>query len=87
MEEFLIDFVTISPYMRIMIARRKTIGGVGSMLRRCSRGCGRRCCHTGPLLISAGIGILLAYIIPYHILITMFGIALIVAGIRVIRRH
>ncbi len=53
----------------------------------------KRCCGggsrfpSGGLLIALGIGILLAYIIPYHILITMLGVALIVAGIRVIIRR
>lgn len=53
----------------------------------------RRCCRkgkgrfpTGPILIAMGIGILLAYIIPYYILITILGIALIAAGICVIRQ-
>ncbi len=51
------------------------------MFRKCCGG--RRSCRfpIGPLLISIGSGILLAYIIPYYILIIMLGIALVIAGI------
>lgn len=40
----------------------------------------------GSLLITLGAGILLAYIIPYYILITMLGVALVAAGICCIRK-
>ncbi len=40
----------------------------------------------GPILITLGAGILLAYIIPYYILITLLGVALVVAGICCIRK-
>lgn len=37
---------------------------------------------TGIILIALGAGIFLAYIIPYQLLITMLGGALIIIGIR-----
>ncbi|MEE1046587.1 MAG: hypothetical protein U0M60_04090 [Clostridia bacterium] len=52
----------------------------------------RKCCGgknrfpTGLMLIALGIGILLAYIIPYYVLIAMLGIGLIAAGIWFIRK-
>ncbi len=49
--------------------------------RRC--GChGRNPLPLGTILISLGLGIFLAHIIPYYLLITMLGIALIWMGIR-----
>ncbi|MBQ4145971.1 MAG: hypothetical protein IJD36_05030 [Clostridia bacterium] len=43
----------------------------------------RKCCPTiGIVLISMGIGIFLAYILPYQLLITLFAFALIGCGIR-----
>lgn len=47
---------------------------------------GRRKFPIGAILIALGVGILLAYIIPYYILITLLGIALIAAGIWFIRK-
>ncbi len=47
--------------------------------RRC--GCGRWR-SIGIILISVGVGILLAYTIPYYLLICLFGVALIFLGIR-----
>lgn len=35
----------------------------------------------GPVLISLGAGLMLAYIIPYYILVTILGVGLIIAGI------
>lgn len=52
----------------------------------------RKCCGKrgkfpiGPLLIALGVGILLAYIIPYYILVTLLGLALIITGIWFIRK-
>ena len=52
----------------------------------------KRCCGgrskfpIGAILVALGVGILLAYIIPYYILITLLGIALIAAGIWFIRK-
>ena len=40
----------------------------------------------GWMLVILGAGILLGYIMPYYLLIIIFGIALIVAGIFVIRK-
>ncbi len=49
----------------------------------------RRCgCHgrppfpLGAVLISLGLGVFLARMIPYYLLISIFGIALICLGIR-----
>ena len=53
--------------------------------RRCGCG-GKGGFPLGPLLIALGVGILLSYIIPYYILITLLAIALISAGICVIRK-
>ena len=39
------------------------------------------CWRLGPILISLGLGIFLAYIIPYYLLITLLGCGLIVLGI------
>lgn len=36
----------------------------------------------GPILISVGIGVFIAYIIPNYVLITMLGLSLIVVGIK-----
>ncbi len=47
--------------------------------RKC--GCRNRYKPIGTILISLGIGIFLAYIIPYNLLITMLGIGLVVLGI------
>lgn len=51
--------------------------------RKCSKNkprCGAAL--IGPMLIALGIGVFLAYIIPNYILIALFGIALIAAGIK-----
>jgi len=54
---------------------------MGMWRRRC--GChGRNPLPLGAILISLGLGIFLAHIIPYYLLITLFGIALICMGIR-----
>ena len=51
------------------------------------RKCNRRKCCRGPnktfgiILISVGTGLFLAYIIPYYLLITMLGLALVFAGV------
>jgi len=48
--------------------------------RRC--GCRRNGrAPMGPLLIAIGVGVLLAYIMPYYMLIIMFGVALVAMGI------
>lgn len=54
----------------------------------------RRCCKNGqrrstppllgPILIALGIGVFIAYIIPNYLLIALFGIALVIVGIRFI---
>lgn len=56
----------------------------GLPLRKNNRcgGCRPRCRQVGIILIAVGIGIFLAYIIPYYLLITMLGCALIGLGIR-----
>jgi len=46
----------------------------------------RKCCKGtnkvfGIILISIGTGLFLAYIIPYYMLITLLGLALVVAGV------
>lgn len=51
----------------------------------------RRCCKgsrfpTGPVLIALGIGIMIAYIIPYYVLIFLLAAAFVVAGWRIIRK-
>lgn len=53
----------------------------------------KRCCckkssgiPLGPVLIALGAGILLAYIIPYYVLIAMLGLALVGVGIWFIRK-
>ncbi|MCI5892400.1 MAG: hypothetical protein MRZ66_03225 [Clostridiales bacterium] len=38
----------------------------------------------GPMLVALGVGVFLAYIIPNYILIALFGIALIIIGIKFI---
>ncbi len=40
----------------------------------------------GPMLIALGIGLILAYIIPYYILIILLGIGLVVAGVVFLRK-
>ena len=44
----------------------------------CRQNSGRQ---IGIILIALGLGIFLAYIIPYYLLITILGVALIVLGI------
>lgn len=44
----------------------------------------QRCKGIGVILISVGAGILLGYIIPYYLLIFLFGCVLIFLGIRAI---
>lgn len=51
------------------------------MWRRRGCGCRKGCKQIGSVLISLGLGIFLAHIIPYYLLITMLGIALIALGI------
>ncbi len=50
------------------------------MFRR-NCGCNKKGCSFGSLLIAAGVGILIAYIIPYYLLIILLGIAFVAAGI------
>lgn len=38
----------------------------------------------GPMLVALGVGVFLAYIIPNYVLIALFGVALIVIGIKFI---
>lgn len=53
----------------------------------------KRCCCKknrfpfGAVFISAGVGLMLAYIIPYYLLIVMLGVSLISAGIYFIRKN
>ena len=56
------------------------------MFRKCCGG--KKNCRfpIGPFLIAIGAGILLAYIIPYYILIMLLGIAFVVAGVCVINK-
>lgn len=54
---------------------------------KCCRGGGKGCFSVGAMLIALGVGVLMAYIIPYYILVILLGIALIVAGLRVIRHR
>ncbi len=45
----------------------------------------KKCCQSGTLgviLISGGIGVMLAYLLPYQFLIFFFGGALVLWGIR-----
>ncbi len=51
------------------------------MWRKRGCGCRRGCKQIGSILIALGLGIFLAHIIPYYLLITMLGIALIALGI------
>ncbi|MBS6832988.1 MAG: hypothetical protein SPH44_08700 [Eubacteriales bacterium] len=52
--------------------------------KRC---CRNRCgCSVGRLLIAIGAGLMLAYIIPYYLLIIILGIGLIAAGIWLSKR-
>lgn len=54
----------------------------------------KRCCNKkagrstppllGPILIALGIGVFIAYIIPNYLLIALFGIALVIVGIKFI---
>ncbi|MBQ2614014.1 MAG: hypothetical protein IJB80_01625 [Clostridia bacterium] len=52
------------------------------MWRRRNCGCRPKCGRQiGASLISLGLGIFLAHIIPYYLLITLLGVALIALGI------
>lgn len=51
---------------------------------KCCRGGGKGGFSAGAMLIALGVGVLMAYIIPYYILVTMLGIALIIAGLKII---
>lgn len=53
------------------------------MLGRRKNGCGRcrRFGGYGPVLIALGIGLILAYLIPYYILIVILGAGLVTAGV------
>ena len=52
----------------------------------------KKCCRrpngfpTGHILIAAGVGLMLAYIIPYYITVIIIGIGLVVAGICFLRK-
>lgn len=57
------------------------------MFRR-NCGCNKKCgCSFGALLIAAGSGILIAYIIPYYLLIILLGIAFVAAGIWLVGKY
>ncbi len=57
------------------------------MFRR-NCGCNKKCgCSLGSLLIAAGAGILIAYIIPYYLLIILLGIAFVTAGIWLVGKY
>lgn len=52
------------------------------MWKRRQCGCRRKGCRQiGLILVSLGLGIFLTHIIPYYLLITLLGIALIALGI------
>ena len=52
------------------------------MWRRRNCGCRPKCTRQlGSVLIALGLGIFLAHIIPYYILITLLGVSLIGLGI------
>ena len=51
------------------------------MWKRRGCGCRKGCRQIGTILISLGLGIFLAHMIPYFLLITILGIALIALGI------
>lgn len=52
-----------------------------SMWKKRCCGCKRPRRPIGHILVALGVGLFLAYIIPYYLLIALLGIALIVAGI------
>lgn len=63
------------------------VKAVTRMRRRHGCGCKKDCKQIGSVLVSLGIGIFLAHIIPYYLLIAMLGIALIALGIRNLMGH
>ncbi len=54
--------------------------------RKCGCRPRRGFCTYGPILIALGIGLMLAYIIPYYLLIILLGIGLIAGGVILLRK-